>query len=78
MSSLLHEYRLYFQHLQVTLPLLPQVLELLCSSGAFIAFPPPEIGVFCLGTSNFSILDNNEDLVRWKAGGTRRSENLGF
>ena len=78
MSSLLHEYRLYFQHLQVSLPLLPQVVELLFSSGEFIASPPPQIGVFCLGTSNFSILDNNEDLVRWKAGGTRGSENLGF
>lgn len=78
MSSLLHEYRLYFQHLQVSLPLLPQVVELLFSSGEFIASPPPQIGVLCLGTSNFSILDNNEDLVRWKAGGTRGSENLGF
>ena len=45
-------------------------MELLFSSGAFIASPPPQIGVFCSGISNFSILDNNEDLVRWKAGGT--------
>lgn len=41
-------------------------MELLFSSGAFIASPPPQIGVFCSGISNFSILDNNEDLVSGK------------
>ena len=44
---------------------------------SLIHISPPQIGVFCSGISNFSILDNNEDLVRWKAGGTGGSKNLG-